>query len=88
MQLQGEDLRTEVGLQAFRMNRDFQQYQLPDLVNRYAAKGTYQSGMRQKAANRLGEQVTENVGDMSRRAGISLQDLATKQVGTNIGANF
>jgi hypothetical protein len=88
LQLQGEDLRTEVGLQAFRARRDFEQYQLPDLMSSYAAKGAYHTGARKRAASTLGERYTESVGDMARRAGISLQDLATQQVGTNIGANF
>lgn len=87
-QLQGEDLRTQVGLNSFRGLRDFSQYQLPDLVSSFASKGSFLSGRRERDVNRLGTQVTENLGDQARQAGKSLSDLSTNQVGANIGAQF
>lgn len=88
MQLQKEDLTTQVGLNAFRGMRDFNQYNLPDMLSNFAAKGTYNSGMREREVNRLGTNTLENLGDQARSAGSTLADLSTKQVGANTGAGF
>lgn len=88
LELQGDDLRTQVGLNAFQAQRDFTQYDLPDLLSSFAAKGTFASGRRQRDAGRLGERVVENLGSQFARAGISLSDLDTSKVGAAIGAQF
>lgn len=86
--LQGDDIRTNAGLQNFRTLRDFSQYNLPDLVSSFAARGTSNSGRADRDINRLATSTQENVGDVTRSAGTSLNDLSTKAVGANIGASF
>lgn len=86
--LQESALNTEGGVQTQRLNRNFTQYDLPDLVNQQAARGAFYSGATQNKVGRLQTAENEAVGDIGRQLGFRLSDLANKKVGVTTGGQF
>lgn len=78
----------ELGEGMRRLQRNFSEYDLPDLVNSQAARGAFFSSATQNKAKRLQTGMVEGGADMTRRAGISLGDLAQRKVGVTTGAGF
>lgn len=66
LDIQASDARTDAGLSQSRLLRGYATRQLPDLVNRYAARGTFYGGQAGVAADRLKEDVTNQYGDVQR----------------------
>lgn len=64
--LAAADGAENAGVEQGRMLRNFSQYQLPDLTNRYASRGAFYSGMAGAAGDRLRQGVTDNIGDSNR----------------------
>lgn len=76
------------GTQSARLQRDFTQYDLPDLVNNQAARGAFQSSATQRKAGRLQTAHDEGQDDITRGLGFTLADLANRKVGITTGAGF
>lgn len=78
--LVGSDATSDAGLQQSRIMRNFSQRSLPDLVNRYSARGTARSGWSGVMADRMKEDAGDQYGDIQinlnrtlaglRRAGV------------------
>lgn len=64
--IQAADARTDAGLAQSRLLRGFATRSLPDLVSRYAARGTFYGGQAGAAGDRLKEDVTNQYGDIQR----------------------
>ena len=76
---QEQDVTPEGGIRSQRMLRDFSMYNLPDLVSRYAARGTFYSGGAGRAADRLRLGTTEGIGDIERATTGMLARLARER---------
>jgi hypothetical protein len=76
--LQTGALNTQAGEQVRRLNRNFSQYDLPDLVNSQAARGAFYSSATTNKTNRLQTAQNEAVGDIGSQLGFRLSDLANK----------
>lgn len=66
LDLQASDARTDAGLSQSRLLRNYSDRNLPDLVNRYAARGTFYGGQAGVAADRLKEDTGNQYGDIQR----------------------
>ena len=64
--LGASEARTDAGLSQSRLLSNYSQRSLPDLVNRYAARGTFYGGQAGVAADRLKEDTGNQVGDIQR----------------------
>lgn len=62
-----------------RLMRNYTQYDLPDLVNSEAAKGTYYSGGARQRADRLRTAANEGYGDIQYQMDNTIADLARKR---------
>lgn len=66
LNIQAGDARTDAGLSQTRLMRNYSTRALPDLVNRYAARGTFSGGQAGVAGDRLKEDVGNQFGDIQR----------------------
>lgn len=64
--LEGSDMTADTGLAQTRLMRNYSTRMLPDLVNRYAAKGTFYGGQAGYQADQLKEDVGNQYGDLQR----------------------
>lgn len=78
--VQEADVREDMGITQQRMTRNFGQRALPDLMNRYAARGTFLSGGARVAGDRLREDYLEDYGDVGRLGNRKLADIARNRV--------
>lgn len=65
--LEAGDATADAGLAQSRALRNYGTRQLPDLVNRYSARGTVRGGMAGVMADRLKEDTGNQVGDIQRQ---------------------
>lgn len=77
---QASDIAEDSGIQQQRLLRNFGQFDLPDLVSRYASRGTFHSGGAGKAADKLRLGVSDQFGDIERRKSRALADLSTNSL--------
>lgn len=71
-----------------RLQRDFTQYDLPDLVSNQAARGAFHSGATRRKTGRLYDSMVESGGDLARNAAYSLAGLGQRKVGVTTGGGF
>lgn len=69
------DATADAGLAQSRILRNFSTRQLPDLVNRYSARGTARSGWAGVMADRLKEDAGNQAGDIQRNLDRTLSGL-------------
>lgn len=65
--LTGSDATADAGLAQSRILRNFSTRTMPDLVNRYSARGTARSGWAGIMADRAKEDATNDYGDVQRQ---------------------
>lgn len=65
--LQGSDATSDAGLQQSRLMRNYATRSLPDLVNRYSARGTARSGWAGVMSDRLKQDTGDQYGDIQQR---------------------
>lgn len=73
--LQGSDLASDAGLAQSRILRDYSQRNLPALVNREAAKGTFYGGGAGRRADMLKEDTADAYGDITRNLSRQMANL-------------
>lgn len=81
-------LNTQAGEQTRRLNRNFADYDLPDLMNNQAARGAFMSGATGRKAGRLQTAQNEAVGDIGNQLGFKLSDLANKSNALASGGRY
>lgn len=57
---------SDAGIQESRLNRNFATRTLPDIVNRFASRGTFFSGTARRTAGQAYEDVNNDVSDVER----------------------
>lgn len=88
LNIQASDARTDAGLSQSRLMRNFSERSLPDLVNRYAARGTFYGGQAGVAGDRLKEDVGNQYGDIQRALDRQLAHLRRQGVLAATGVNI
>lgn len=78
---------TEAGIQQSRLERNFSQRSLPDLVSAEAAAGRFHSTGAQRRAGQLTQDVGEAAGDIQRQLGYTLADLTRGGVLAQLGVS-
>lgn len=84
---QGTDLTVNAGLSQDRMKRAYETRTLPSLVNREAAKGTFQSGGAGVRADQAKEDYQNASGDVGLQLRQSLADLARRRLYATLGVS-
>ncbi len=85
---QESDVLYNRGLLQQRLLRNYLQYDLPDLVDSEATKGTYYSGGANRRSARLGTAANEAYGDIGYQSSQMLADLARKRSLAGFGVLF
>ena len=80
LQTQQSQALEEGGIQQSRIMRNFSEYDLPDLINNQAAKGTFFSGTTGVKADRLRQGATDSFGDIGRTVSRTVANLASQGV--------
>jgi hypothetical protein len=78
--LTASDARVDAGLAQSRLKSAYATRALPDLVNRYAARGTFSGGQARLQADRLKQDVANEQGDIQRQLNRTLATLRRQGV--------
>jgi hypothetical protein len=74
------DVREDAGIQKERLLKAYSSRALPQLVDRFASRGTFMSGHAGVALSQLGEDVGNQYGDVDRMMARQLSALARNRV--------
>jgi hypothetical protein len=81
-------ITSQSGEQLRRLQSDFQNYEMPDLLSSQAARGAFYSGATQRKAQRASEQYLRNYGDIGTGTAYSLAKLGRADIAANTPGGF
>lgn len=79
------DVREDAGLEGQRLLHRYETRLLPQMMDRYAARGTFMSGHARVAADQLREDVGQGYGDIQRLMARQLSKLAQDRLLQTLG---
>lgn len=86
--LDASDATSDAGLQQSRLLRNYASRSLPDMVNRYSARGTVRGGQAGVMADRLKQDVGDQYGDIQIRLNRTLAGLRRAGVLATTGVSL